>query len=191
MQASWQEGPVPDHWWVPLGLGPLGSRAVSRGTSRAGCGLRKSLGSLSDDGWGCVPALGGLLAWCISALEPTGCCKRPGLGAKDPSRISASIKSSRRWTLPDMSATGFYDPRESHSCCLPSRPSKPAGNDSYVVTAFALGFGVHKTLCALQEWNLFPPVLWSSCSEAPWAFKAKWSEGSSSWCQTPRWGSLM
>ena len=42
-------------WWVELGLGPLVGKAMSRGMSRGSCGLRKSLGSLSTDGWGCVP----------------------------------------------------------------------------------------------------------------------------------------
>ena len=39
------------------GVGPLVSRDVSRG----GCGLRKPLGSLSTDGWDCVPTL--LVVW--------------------------------------------------------------------------------------------------------------------------------
>ena len=39
---------------VQLGLGPLVDKAVSNGVSRGVCGLRKSLGSLSVDGWGCV-----------------------------------------------------------------------------------------------------------------------------------------
>ena len=36
------EGQVPSHLWVDLGLGPLVGRAISRGMSRGGCGLRKS-----------------------------------------------------------------------------------------------------------------------------------------------------
>ena len=55
VQASWWEGLVPTHWRVELGFGFLVNRAMSRGVSRGGCGLRKSLGSLSADGWGCVP----------------------------------------------------------------------------------------------------------------------------------------
>ena len=43
-------------WWVDLGLGPLVGRAVSRGMSRGGDGLKKSLGSLSAEGWDCVPS---------------------------------------------------------------------------------------------------------------------------------------
>ena len=42
---------MPAHWRVELGLGPLVGRAMFRGSSW----LRKSLGSLSADGWGCVP----------------------------------------------------------------------------------------------------------------------------------------
>ena len=59
MKASWPGAGVvvPTHWWVELGLGTLVSKAVSRGMSRGGFGLRKSLGSLSANGWGCVPAL--------------------------------------------------------------------------------------------------------------------------------------
>ena len=36
-------------------------RALKRSISRGGCGLRKSLGSLFADEWGCVPAL--LVVW--------------------------------------------------------------------------------------------------------------------------------
>ena len=39
-----------------MGFGPLVRSAMSRGMSRGGCGLRKSLGSLSANGWSCVPA---------------------------------------------------------------------------------------------------------------------------------------
>ena len=45
---------MPAHWWVEPGLGPLMGRAKSRGVSKDGCGLRKSLGCLSADAWGCV-----------------------------------------------------------------------------------------------------------------------------------------
>ena len=45
-------------------------------------------------------------------------------------------------------------------------------------------------MCALQE-CVRPPVLWSSCDQAPLAFRVKCSGGSFSGCQTPRLGSLM
>ena len=78
---------------MELGLGPLVGRAMPRDVSRGGCGLRKSLGSLSVDGWGCIPTL--LVVW-SEELEPTGCWVGPGLGANDSSKMSASNKSSSR-----------------------------------------------------------------------------------------------
>ena len=60
-QASWREEIVPVHWLVEVGLNCLVSRVVSRGMSRSGCRLRKSLGSLSAGGWGSVPAQ--LVVW--------------------------------------------------------------------------------------------------------------------------------
>ena len=59
--ASWWEGLVPVLWWGVLNLFPL----MGRDTSGAVFGdfreLRTTLGSLSADGWGCVPFL--LLVW--------------------------------------------------------------------------------------------------------------------------------
>ena len=49
------------HWWVELGLVPLVGRAMSRGMFRGSLELRKTLGSLSADGWGCVHLL--LVVW--------------------------------------------------------------------------------------------------------------------------------
>lgn len=46
---------------MELDLGSLVYSAMPRSVSRGGCGLRKSLGSLSFDGWDCVPAL--LVVW--------------------------------------------------------------------------------------------------------------------------------
>ena len=48
-------------WWVDLGLDPLVGKAMSRGGSRGGCGLRKSLGYLSANGQSSVPIL--LIVW--------------------------------------------------------------------------------------------------------------------------------
>ena len=51
VQAFWWERLVPAHWWVELGLVPLVGRAM----------LRKTLSSLSADGWGCAATL--LFVW--------------------------------------------------------------------------------------------------------------------------------
>ena len=55
VQASVWEGLVPAHWWVELGLVPLMGRAMSRGVFSGDCELSATLGSLTADGWGCVP----------------------------------------------------------------------------------------------------------------------------------------
>ena len=44
---------MPALWWVEMGHGSLADRDMSRGVSVGGCGLRKSLGSLSE-GCNCV-----------------------------------------------------------------------------------------------------------------------------------------
>ena len=62
-EASWETwacflvGRVrPAHCWVKLNLGPLVGITTLRGILRDGCGCRKSLGSLSVDGWCCEKA---------------------------------------------------------------------------------------------------------------------------------------
>ena len=54
VHASWREGLGPAHWKVDLSLGSLVGRTVSKDMLRGGNKLRKSLGSLSADGWSCV-----------------------------------------------------------------------------------------------------------------------------------------
>ena len=61
MQASWWKRLVPIHWWVELGLVPLACSAKVRSMFRDSSGLRKVLGSLPVDDWGCVPIL--LVVW--------------------------------------------------------------------------------------------------------------------------------
>ena len=85
-----------------------------------------------------------------------------------------------------MPATSFYDPRESlHGTPSTGDLPRPAGNSgpgSCGVSAFALGPGVRPP----RVKSLFPPILWSSCSRAPLAFKVNCCGYSSSWCWTPR-----
>ena len=61
MEAFWWEGLVLAHLWVELGLVPLVGSAVSRGVFIGGCELSMALGTLSADGWVCVPIL--LVVW--------------------------------------------------------------------------------------------------------------------------------
>ena len=149
------EGPVPAHWWVVLGPGPLVGKAMSRGVSIGSCGLRKSLGSLSAGGRGCVPAQ--LVVWPEAshpALAPTGYWVGPGLGANEP----------RCW-LPAAVFMRLNIPKSvCHQClCLQGEPQLPpppflqetlqdqqsrSGPGFYQITAFILGPSVYEILYA-------------------------------------------
>ena len=88
------------------------------------------------------------LAWGVPILESIGFWVGTDLGANYLSQMSASHKSSRRWTL-------TYYPRKSHNHPpshhkFPEDPPTPvirSGPDSYEVTAFALGPTAYETLC--------------------------------------------
>ena len=57
-------------WWVELDLVPLMGRAMSGGVFCGVCELSMTLGSLSANGWSCVPVL---LFVCCEASS-TGVC---------------------------------------------------------------------------------------------------------------------
>ena len=119
----------------------------------------------------------------------------PGLGAYDPGKMSGFSESSCRWHS-DISATGVHIPKVSYS--LPP-PSQKTLQDQQVGLAQApmKSLLLLWVLVCVRPWvhppwvEFFTPVLWSSCTQAPLAFKAKYSGGSSSWCQTRRLGSLI
>ena len=52
---------MPIHWWMEQGVVPLARSTKARSVFRDSSGLRKVLGSLPVDDWGCVPTL--LVAW--------------------------------------------------------------------------------------------------------------------------------
>ena len=52
---------MPVFWWMRLDLVFLVGRSTSAGVFGGVCGLIMILGSLSANGWGCVPVL--LLVW--------------------------------------------------------------------------------------------------------------------------------
>lgn len=150
-QASWQERPVPPHWWVELGLSPLVGRAVSRGMSKGGYRLWKSLCSLSVGRWGYVPAplIVGLKH---SSTEPTGFCMGPGFGVNNPS------KSWGKWMLlniPISPSPVFMTPvRDTASFTSLEDPLRQAGRSgpgSYEVNAFTLDTSAHKILCVTSK----------------------------------------
>ena len=61
---------MPALWWVELDLVPLMGRAMSGGAFWGVCELSMTLGSLSADGWVCVPVL--LAVW--HEASSTGGC---------------------------------------------------------------------------------------------------------------------
>ena len=61
-------------WVLFQSLFPLKGRATSGGLLWGGCELIMTLGSLSADGWGCVPFL--LVVWC--EVSSTGACRQLG-----------------------------------------------------------------------------------------------------------------
>ena len=61
---------MPVFWWIRLDLEFLVGRATSSGMFWCVCELIMILGSLSANGWGCVPVL--LVVWC--GVSSTGAC---------------------------------------------------------------------------------------------------------------------
>ena len=61
---------MPVFWWVGLDLFSLVGRTTSSGVFWGVCDLIMILGSLSANGWGCVPVL--LVVW--YGVSSTGAC---------------------------------------------------------------------------------------------------------------------
>ena len=61
---------MPEFWWVGLDIVLLVGRATSGGVFSGVCELSMTLGSLSANGWGCVPVL--LVVW--HGASSTGAC---------------------------------------------------------------------------------------------------------------------
>ena len=59
--SSWWRGLVPVFWWMRLDLVFLVGRSTFSGVFWGVCDLIMILGSLSANGWGCVPVL--LVVW--------------------------------------------------------------------------------------------------------------------------------
>ena len=62
---------MPVFWWVVLDLVFLVSRAAFAGVFWGVCELSMTLGSLSSNGWGCIPVL--LVVW--HGASNTGACR--------------------------------------------------------------------------------------------------------------------
>lgn len=120
---------------------------MARGVSNGGCVLRKSLGSQSVDGWGCVPTM--VVVW--PKVSQHQSLQALGWGQVLVPKTGSFQERSHRLTVPSISATSVCVPMLSpKSPRLPlGDPPRPAGGLAqgfYKVTAFALALGVHKTL---------------------------------------------
>ena len=123
------------------------------------------------------------------ALEPVGCWEGPGPDAK--MRVSGRAHAHQFPLVPRPPVS--LPPQ--WATAAPTSPGDPPDQQAGLTQApveslLLLGPSVHVTLWAYQEQSLFPPVLWSSCTQALLALKARCSVGSFSQCQSPRLGNL-
>ena len=151
---------------------PLVCGALSLGGIRGGRVPRGSLSSQFTDGWACIsPEL----------LFGLGCLSTDGWGQIFP-----------RCSLPEK-GTPLNIPKSFASSYLPLQqatftPAFPVGPPRTAVRFDPDSHGdvalpwdpVHVKVCVhlLRMGSPFPPVLWSSCAQAPLAFNAKCSRGS-------------
>lgn len=175
-------------WHVKLGLGPLLGRTVSRSISRSDCGLRKSLGSLSVDGQRlcCTPF--GWLAWGIPSLETTGCWEGQNLVLITQARCLPPAKFQVDENSNNICHQILWSQFHSHflstqEILRDQQVSLAPG--FYKVTALPW-FSV----CMMPCLHFFSLSALELLHSSPACHQAKWSGGSSSWCQTPELGGL-
>ena len=156
--------------------------ASSLGDIRGSCVPRGSLGSLFTDGWGCDPT---------GLLFGLGLLSAEGWGQIFP-----------KWPPPE-NCMQMNVPKSFASNVLPPQqgtftPVFPGGPPRTVVSSdpdsygdFALPWDpVHMKPCVhlSRVGSLFPPVPWSSCTQAPLSFNARCSGGSLSNARSPHMG---
>ena len=172
---------------------PFGVQGRVRGGCFLGtCLFKETLSSLSVDEWCCVPPL--LVIWPEASQHWS--LQTVGWGQV----------LVREWLL----SGGLMPMTTCQNCCcqcpspcsepqpLPSSTGDPpilagkSGLVSYEVTTFSPGCWCtqdHVLHPPIVEF-LFPLILWNSYDQTLLAFKVRFSGGSSSPCQTPRFGSL-
>ena len=132
-----------------------------------------ALGSLSADGWNCVPVLLVLWpeAWQLGTSrllgEARSWCQNGDLWGSSSQSIFSGASSTSVLAL-----------TVSYSQTPPPRPLVRPSPSSCRGTALCW-FPVHARPCVQppREKSLFLPALWSSCMQALVTFKAKYSEG--------------
>lgn len=159
---------------VPLVAGPC------QGYVLCGCELSMLFGSLHTDVWDCVTLLVVWLAGTYKLL----------CGARSWYRNGGFQESSYQWTfigpllwvsLPSQWATANPNLLGTPKPIVRSSPGY------YGATALCwVPVNMRSCLHLLRVEFLFPPILWSSCTQALLAFKDKCSWSSSSWFQTLR-----
>ena len=185
-------------WCLPHGLCGWFERHVQADWwERLACPLVGGAGSCSSGVQGCrweglhyCPV--GCLAWGIPALESKAYWVGSGLGIKMAASRTAHTSKYFPVLLPPVFLSWQWATAIPNSLRDRSGQAGRSGPVSCEVAAFTPGaWSAWDLVCVLQECCLFPPVLWSFLDDAPLTFKAKCSEGSSSWCQIPRLVSLM
>ena len=76
--SSWWRGLVPVFWWMRLDLVFLVGTSMSGGVFWGVCDLIMILGSVSANGWGCVPVL--LVIW-HGVSSTVACWSLSGVGS--------------------------------------------------------------------------------------------------------------
>ena len=176
---------MPAHWWMGLIPIPLVGGALSLSEIRGGCVPGGSLGSLFTDGGAVIPP--GLL-FGLGLLSADG---RGQIFPKWPPPEKGMLLN-----IPKSFASNFLPPQQARFTSVfsgcPPRTLASFDPDSY--RDFALPWDpvhVKVCVCLLRMGSPFPPVPWSSCTQAPLAFNARCSRGSFSQCQIPTCGYLI
>ena len=148
---------------------------------RGSCGVRMTFGSLFADGWACVPAL--LVVWPEGSqhwiLQAVG-WDQVLLPKWRP--LGEPMLRNIHWGFHHQCPCSHREPQPPPASPRdPPRPTGRSGLGSYGVTALPW-VPVHVTprVHPPRVESLFPPVMCSSCTQAPLAFKAKCPGGSSS-----------
>ena len=165
---------------------------MSGGVFRGGCALRTDVRQPVCWWWGCVPTV--LVVWPEASQHwRLQAVWRGQVSVPKSPPPEELTQMCILWGLCQQCPCLHSEPQLNPAS--PGDPLRPAGRSSpgsYGVTALPwVPVHVKPCVCPPRVESLFPPVLCSSCAaQAPLAFKAKCSRGSSSWCQTPRLGSL-
>ena len=151
------------------------------------CVLRKTLSSLSADGWGFFPHPVGCLAWDIPALAPAGYWvgQSPGGNMQLPGGLTPI-------GTPWNPAASVFFATVSHSHPPPSQKSlqcyQVGWPSSFTGSLFfsPLSPGLHENLEAPSNSGVSDsPGLWNSYDQTLMIFKARFSGVSSSYYQIP------